>query len=134
MSEKTPLGEQAMARILAVDDSQDIRESLQAILESQGHSTATVTNGSDALRYLREHPGIALIILDCLLPDMDDAQFRAALRSDATLAGIPVLFFSGMDKPLPMAGASYVCKGSEVDVLLAMVERLCGGTRTTGAA
>jgi two-component system nitrogen regulation response regulator NtrX len=42
-------------QLLVVDDDEDIRESLQAVFESEGYEVATACNGREALECLRSH-------------------------------------------------------------------------------
>jgi len=58
-------------KILLVDDEENIRDLGKRILERSGHSVVTAANGREALDiYAREQSGIALVILDLIMPQM----------------------------------------------------------------
>ncbi len=57
-----------MARILVVDDNDDIRQMLRELLERAGHEVTDSHNADEALRSYREKPS-DLCILDLLMPE-----------------------------------------------------------------
>jgi CheY-like chemotaxis protein len=81
--------------ILVVDDDRDTQELLRVALTSDGCSVAAVSDGREALDYLRSHATTCVIVLDLMLPDMDGARFRAVQLRDRSLAWIPVVVMSG---------------------------------------
>jgi CheY-like chemotaxis protein len=66
-------------RILLVDDHEDTVESLQLLLEAEGHLVGTARNGCDALR---QAPSFSpeTIVLDLGLPDMNGLTLCRELR------------------------------------------------------
>jgi len=60
----------APARILVVDDEEQIAELLAGILRSQGHRVEYVTSGADALERMRE-ASFDLLMTDLRMPRMD---------------------------------------------------------------
>ena len=56
-----------MAKILIVDDSEDIRKSIKRTLEKYNHQTFEASNGLEALKLLHETK-IDLLILDIMMP------------------------------------------------------------------
>jgi CheY-like chemotaxis protein len=80
--------------ILVVDDDDEIRSTLLALLEDEGFKAAGARNGREALGYLRCHPRPDLIVLDLMMPVMSGQEFRAEQLRDAELAGIPVVVLS----------------------------------------
>jgi len=69
-----------MHSILIVDDEQSIRDSLTGILQDEGFSTQTATNGEEALAQLREEKP-DLVLLDIWMPGMDGLVTLARLRA-----------------------------------------------------
>src|SRR4051812_34875241 len=58
-------------RLLVVDDDEDIRETLQAVFESEGYLVTTASNGLEALDRLRTMPTApCVIVLDLMMPVM----------------------------------------------------------------
>ncbi len=80
--------------ILLVDDEKVLRDLGKDILESQGYRVATVSSGEEALEYLREARGVALVILDVVMPGLGGSETYRQLRG--LDSSIPVLFSSGL--------------------------------------
>ncbi|MBX3365053.1 MAG: response regulator [Phycisphaeraceae bacterium] len=55
------------ARILIVDDDQDVLESMNVAFRAEGAKTMTVADGNDAVRVCAEHKP-DLVVLDVMLP------------------------------------------------------------------
>jgi signal transduction histidine kinase len=67
-------------RIAVVDDNDDIRETLRALLELRGHVVLDAADGAAGVALVTEHaPDVALV--DIGLPGMDGFDVAAALRS-----------------------------------------------------
>jgi two-component system, chemotaxis family, chemotaxis protein CheY len=83
----------ASARVLVVDDDDGIRHALVDFLGDEGFRVASVSNGAEALDWLRCHPvgESCVVLLDLMMPVMDGAQFLAKRASDADLAKVPVV-------------------------------------------
>jgi CheY-like chemotaxis protein len=70
-----------VARILIVDDSASIRETLDVVLRDAGHETLFAADGAEALAtYRREKP--ALAIVDIFMPKLDGVETITALRRE----------------------------------------------------
>jgi len=87
----------ADAYVVIVDGHTDIRESLAEVLQEEGYTTATASNGLEAVALLRTQPLPRVIILNTNMPVMDGREFRDHLRQDTRLAAIPVVVISGAD-------------------------------------
>jgi CheY-like chemotaxis protein len=76
-------------RVLVVDDSRDIRESLGELIATWGHHVALADNGDDALALLlHDCPDVAII--DLALPGIDGYAIAERVRA-AALARPPTL-------------------------------------------
>ena len=82
-------------RILVIDDDDDIRDVLAAILEDQGHDVETAVDGVAGLERLRSGDRPALILLDMMMPRIDGEGFLKALRGNPNTADIPVVILTG---------------------------------------
>jgi DNA-binding response OmpR family regulator len=83
-------------RVLIVDDSDDVRLMLGTLLESKGYvvtGAGTAVEGVSAAADTRPD----LVIMDLGLPDADGLSAVRAIRSDAGLAGLPVLVVTAYD-------------------------------------
>ncbi|VTU18239.1 Bacteriophytochrome cph2 [Variovorax sp. SRS16] len=85
------------ASLLLVDDDPAIVQMLSRIL-SDYSTVRFATSGTDALRLSREAPP-DLILLDAQMGDMSGLQVCEALKADAALADIPVIFVSSHQEP-----------------------------------
>ncbi|WP_018428793.1 response regulator [Hoeflea sp. 108] len=82
------------ARILYVDDEDDIREIAQMSLELEpGFSVRQCSSGSEALG---EAAGWQpdLILLDVMMPEMDGPETLRRLAEQPSTAAIPVIFIT----------------------------------------
>ncbi|MFZ3230786.1 MAG: response regulator [Pseudobdellovibrio sp.] len=69
-----------MAKILIVDDSVTIRKVLRMILQAEGHEFIEAIDGIDGLAKFEENPGIALVLTDINMPNMDGLTMCERLR------------------------------------------------------
>jgi two-component system alkaline phosphatase synthesis response regulator PhoP len=82
-----------MSRILVVDDDKEIVRLVKSYLERAGYFVISAYDGENALHALRrEHPD--LLILDLMLPDRDGWDLTRLIRSDSSLADIPIIMLT----------------------------------------
>jgi CheY-like chemotaxis protein len=94
--------------LLIVEDDPDIREALQGYLELQGYAVRAASNGKEALEHLETPPRPSLILLDMALPIMDGHRVLTTRKTNAALAGVPVIILSaGMAAMNPRDRAVY---------------------------
>jgi CheY-like chemotaxis protein len=119
--------------VLVVDDSADIRELLRLHLGDAGYRVVTAEDAVAAGHCVaRELPN--LIIADFKMPYMNGVEFIAALRADATIPDIPVIFITDTDASAELTGRTFgfplLTKPVLADKLLATVAtQLAGGRR-----
>lgn len=81
--------------VIVIDDDDDARLLLRAVLEHDGLEVVEASGGMEGIEAIAAHPDAALVILDLLMPDVAgrDVLDRAgaALRARA----IPVVIRSG---------------------------------------
>ena len=79
--------------VLIVEDDVDARESLCALLETEGYSVRAAGDGKEALRMLRAS-GACVVVLDIYMPVMNGFEFLAEKARDPALAPLPVVVIS----------------------------------------
>ncbi|MBM4310624.1 MAG: response regulator [Deltaproteobacteria bacterium] len=81
--------------ILVVDDLEAMRMSVCSILKHLGFSRVLeAPDGHTALAMIRSNP-VGLVITDLDMPGMDGLELLQAVRADAVLKDLPVLFMTG---------------------------------------
>ncbi|HXC38208.1 MAG TPA: response regulator [Burkholderiales bacterium] len=81
-----------MARILVVDDAQDIRSLLSAVLTMDGHRVQVAQDGDAALKIQRTTPA-DLLVTDIFMPNKDGMETIAAFRGE--FPGVKIIAVSG---------------------------------------
>jgi len=80
-------------RILIVDDEPDIVALTSYHMDSAGYQSITALSGQEAIEKARLG-GIALVILDLMLPDMSGYDVMSALRADPATANSAFLLLT----------------------------------------
>jgi CheY-like chemotaxis protein len=82
--------------IVVIEDDTDLRETLKDLLEMEGFSVVTASNGREGLRQIEQNGQPCLILLDLMMPVMNGWEFLQALRQEkaAPLAQTPVAVVS----------------------------------------
>jgi signal transduction histidine kinase len=94
-------------RVLVVDNEEDSRDYLSALLRSVGAVVATAGSGAEALAQAKaEHP--ALIVSDIGMPEQDGLQLLSALRAHGIdTPAVAVTAFSAPDEQRRIVAAGY---------------------------
>ena len=114
------------ATILVVDDDANVRELLKLHLSAAGYEVRVAADAI-AAGYLVLRSAPDLIICDINMPHMDGFEFVAALKADATLPRIPVIFLTsyneGDDRGKELGAVGYLTKPVRADKLLQLVAK-----------
>ncbi|WP_026919060.1 response regulator transcription factor [Gordonia shandongensis] len=112
----------APARVLVVDDEENIRELLSVSLKFQGYEVVTAADGPRAIDVVRGfRPDV--VVLDVMMPGMDGFGLLRRLRADGVDA--PALFLSARDSVedkvngLTIGGDDYVTKPFSLEEVVA---------------
>jgi two-component system phosphate regulon response regulator PhoB len=88
-----------MARILVVEDEDDIRQILSYNLGQAGHEVFSADRGAVALDLARkERP--ELVLLDLMLPDISGLEICRQLKSDPALREVPVIMLTARSEEI----------------------------------
>lgn len=126
----------AKAKILVTDDDQDIRDSLQAILEAEDYAVVTAADKDEGMEKIKaEKPD--LMILDVMMTTWQDGfEMARELKNDPEFKKIPILMLTGVKEKTgidfkssagdetwnPVDG--FLEKPIQPDVLLSEIEKL----------
>ena len=118
------------ASVLVVEDNDDIREAIGAILEGEGYEIALAENGERALELLAALPRPCLLLVDLIMPCMDGWQLLQFLSRDDRFATIPVVVMSAASNP----GTAHptLKKPIDLEILMQIVHGHCCGQRDPG--
>jgi CheY-like chemotaxis protein len=83
-----------MARIVVIDDDEQIRETVRRILESRGHSVEDADQGAGGIAYVAQRAP-DLVITDILMPGQDGIEVLVELRK--AFPTLKVIAMSGGD-------------------------------------
>ena len=124
----TPIPVARRGAILVVEDRDDVRQGLAQLLELHGYMVFEAANANEAFAHFESSPrGIALVLLDLLLPGRSGADIRAAQLADPQLSAIPIIVVSAMERETmdgaSLRAAAWLEKPFRCDQLLAEVEK-----------
>ena len=115
-----------MARILIVDDEQDILNTLPEVLNKWGHQTFVAANGIEGLKVFRENP-LDFVITDIKMPQMDGLELLIKIQEiDKNTMVIFLTGYPSLDSAISAmrSGAyDYLVKPVNLDELKLRIER-----------
>lgn len=115
------------ARILVVDDDDEIRAMLDSTLRFSGFEVTQASTGADAIAALAAAPP-DVVVLDVMMPGVDGFEVVQLIRRRD--AALPVLFLSARDavedrvRGLRLGGDDYVTKPFSAVEVVARIETL----------
>nr|WP_321411366.1 hybrid sensor histidine kinase/response regulator [uncultured Carboxylicivirga sp.] len=118
--------QEAIGKILIVDDNLINIQILGNLLEAEGYSTEFAFNGIDALSWI-EHESFDLLLLDVMMPGMDGFEVCSRIRENNQFDDLPIIFLTAKTdsestaKGFLLKAQDYVYKPFEVNELLARI-------------
>lgn len=116
--------------VLVVDDERNIRRAMQYILEHQGYSVDSASDGDEALAKIKNNPP-DLVLLDLKVPRHNGFDVCQSVRADDALDRVKILIFiaSGKDiaveKAMALGADGYLLKPFCTSDLLNTVDKYC---------
>ncbi len=119
-----------MARILVIEDTDDVRVLLLQILEKAGYEVLSASDGEEGLRVFHREP-VDLVITDILLPKKDGVEIIREIKQDfPDVKIIAITGYRGRYNRLPAAaylGAQRtLTKPFKMEEMLEAVEEVLG--------
>jgi DNA-binding response OmpR family regulator len=87
-----------MARILIIEDDNEVRDYLESVLSRAGYDVVVASNGKDGVDLFRREP-VDLVITDIIMPEKDGIETIMDLRRDHR--GLKVIAISGGGRAEP---------------------------------
>ncbi len=118
-----------MAKILVIEDEQDLVQVLEYNLRQAGHEVFSARRGEDGLRLAREHRP-DLVLLDLMLPDLPGTEICKQLKDSAATRAVPVVMVTARGEEIDrvvgfeLGVDDYVVKPFSVRELLLRVQAI----------
>ncbi|OAN52846.1 hypothetical protein A6A04_15195 [Paramagnetospirillum marisnigri] len=118
-----------MSRILIIEDTKLMRDTLVDVLGAAGHEVITADNGAIATEMVTEGQSFEIIITDIIMPEMDGIQTILELQTMLPAARIIAISggsarlekTQGLETAKRLGAVAVLEKPFEVDTLLAAV-------------
>jgi CheY-like chemotaxis protein len=91
-----------MKKVLVVDDEADSLEVVRDLLEDEGYSVVTATDGEEAIKAARSQKP-QLVVMDVQMPKMDGFTAFYEMRKDPVTSPIPVIILTGLGQKTGMS-------------------------------
>ncbi len=114
-------------RVMVVDD--DVRNifSLTSVLEDHGMVVRFAENGKDALASLGEDPGVDVVLMDVMMPEMDGYETTKAIREISRFRSLPIIALTAKamkgdrEKCIAAGASDYITKPVDTEQLLSLL-------------
>lgn len=116
-------------RILVIDDEQSARDTLEALLDSEGYSLDFAASGAEALERLVSAP-VDLIVCDVMMRGMDGLEVCKRVRAHPEWRFVPLILLTALDgeddlvQGLEAGADEFLTKPTERIALLARVRAM----------
>jgi CheY-like chemotaxis protein len=114
-------------KVLVVDDDARNIFALTTMLENHEMQVISATNGRQAIDIIKKEPGIGVVLMDIMMPEMDGYQTMQEIRKDPDLRALPILALTAKamkgdrDKCLAAGASDYVAKPVNTNELLSLL-------------
>lgn len=123
-----------MARILIVDDDEDIRILATQIISESGHETLCASDAMEAMEFLNSYR-IDLALIDIEMPYTNGLQLSQSLRATLRHKFLPIIFISArnekkdIERALQLQADNYIIKPIQKETLLAAIDSVFKKTK-----
>jgi CheY-like chemotaxis protein/signal transduction histidine kinase len=114
-------------KILIVDDDMRNIYSLTNALEEEGVRCITAENGKAALKTLKAHPDIDIILMDVMMPEMDGYEATQEIRKIEKFGKLPIIALTAKamkgdrERCLEAGMSDYIAKPVNIEKLLSLM-------------
>lgn len=116
-----------MSKVLIIDDDNKNIFALRATLKAQELDSISAHNARDGIDMIRNDGGIAVVLMDMMMPDMDGYEAIREIKKDDTLRLTPVIAVTAQamlgdrEKCLEAGADHYISKPIDVDKLMQLL-------------
>jgi CheY-like chemotaxis protein len=109
--------------VLLVDDDARNIFALSSVLERRGMNVLTATTGREAIELVESTPGLAIVLMDIMMPEMDGYQTIEAIRLNPKFRRLPIIALTAKamkgdrEKCLEAGASDYLAKPVNTDQL-----------------
>jgi PAS domain S-box-containing protein len=114
-------------KVLIVDDDARNIFALTAVLEDYEMEVIAATNGRSAFDLIQQTPGLSIVLMDIMMPEMDGYETIREIRQDAKFRTLPILALTAKamqgdrEKCLAAGASDYIAKPVNTDQLLSLM-------------
>jgi CheY-like chemotaxis protein len=111
-------------KVLLVDDDARNIFALSSVLERRGMQVLTATTGREAIALLEETPGVAIVLMDIMMPEMDGYETMQVIRGKPEFRRLPIIALTAKamkgdrEKCLEAGASDYLAKPVNTEQLL----------------
>jgi CheY-like chemotaxis protein len=111
-------------KVLLVDDDARNIFALSSVLERRGMEVLTATTGSEAIDTLQSTVGVAIVLMDIMMPEMDGYQTMQVIRAKPSFRRLPIIALTAKamkgdrEKCLEAGASDYLAKPVNTEQLL----------------
>jgi CheY-like chemotaxis protein len=110
--------------VLLVDDDSRNIFALSSVLERRGMNVLTATTGNEAIDLVNSTPGLAIVLMDIMMPEMDGYQTIRKIRQNPAYRRLPIIALTAKamkgdrEKCLEAGASDYLAKPVNTEQLL----------------
>ncbi|WP_054699624.1 response regulator [Desulfosarcina cetonica] len=114
-------------KVMVVDDDMRTAFSVSRLLSDHGMTPLKADNGQRALRLLDEHPDVALVLMDIMMPGMDGYETMRRIRVQKRFEKLPMIALTAKAMPedrekcLASGANDYLSKPVDAQRLISMM-------------
>jgi CheY-like chemotaxis protein len=114
-------------KVLVVDDDARNIFALTSVLENHEVEVISATNGRQAIEMIENTPGLSMVLMDIMMPEMDGYETMREIRKKAQFRTLPILALTAKamkgdrEKCLDAGASDYIAKPVNTSQLLSLM-------------
>jgi CheY-like chemotaxis protein len=114
-------------KALVVDDDARNIFALTTVLENHDMEVLSATNGRQAIEIIKSTPGLSVVLMDIMMPEMDGYETLREIRKLPEFRALPILALTAKamkgdrEKCLEAGASDYIAKPVNTDQLVSLL-------------